>query len=155
MATADVLLVKPVEGLGAEGDEAKVKAGYARNYLIPQKMAVPLTASNRKQIEALKVVRAAREAKDIQSAEVLKAKIETIHIAVQVRAGEEGKMFGAVTAKELYDHITEAGVELDRKKVQLKTPIKELGKHTIQIKLHPEVVVDFEFEVVPLHEDEE
>ena len=155
MATADVLLVKPVEGLGAEGDEAKVKAGFARNYLIPQKLAVPLTASNRKQIEALKVARAAREAKDIQEAEALKTKIEGIHIAVQVRAGEEGKMFGAVTAKELHEHIAEAGVELDRKKVQLKTPIKELGKHMTQIKLHPEVVVDFEFEVVPLHEDEE
>ena len=155
MATADVLLVKPVEGLGAEGDEAKVKAGYARNYLIPQKLAVPLTASNRKQIEALKVARAAREAKDIQEAEALKAKIEGIHIAVQVRVGEENKMFGAVTAKDLHEHITEAGVELDRKKVQLKTPIKELGKHTTQIKLHSEVVVDFEFEVVPLHEDEE
>ena len=62
MATADVLLLKPVEGLGAEGDEAKVKAGYARNYLIPQKIAVPLTASNRKQIESLKVARASREA---------------------------------------------------------------------------------------------
>ncbi|MDA9763866.1 50S ribosomal protein L9, partial [Opitutales bacterium] len=60
MATADVLLLKPVEGLGAEGDEAKVKAGYARNYLIPQKIAVPLTASNRKQIESLKVARASR-----------------------------------------------------------------------------------------------
>ncbi len=155
MATADVLLIKPVEGLGAEGDEAKVKAGFARNYLIPQKFAIPLTASNRKQIESLKVARAAREAKDIQEAEALKAQIEGIHIAVQVRAGEEGKMFGAVTAKDLLEHIAEAGIELDRKQVQLKTPIKELGKHTIQIKLHSEVEVDFEFEVVPLHEDEE
>ena len=155
MATAEVLLVKPVDGLGAEGDEAKVKAGYARNYLIPQKLAVPLTASNRKQIEALKVARAAREAKDIQEAEALKTKFDGIHIAVQVRVGEESKMFGAVTAKDLHEHITEAGVEVDRKKIMLKTPIKELGKHTIEIKLHPEVVVDFEFEVVPLHEDEE
>ena len=155
MATADVLLIKPVDGLGAEGDEAKVKAGYARNYLIPQKLAIPLTASNRKQVEALKVARAAREAKDIQEAQALKARFEGIHIAVQVRVGEENKMFGAVTAKDLHEHITEAGVEIDRKKVQFKSPIKELGKHTIQIKLHPEVVVDFEFEVVPLHADEE
>ena len=155
MATANVLLIKPVEGLGAEGDEAKVKAGYARNYLVPHKLAVPLTVANRKQIEALKVARASREAKDIQEAEALKSKIEAIHIAVQVRVGEEGKMFGAVTAKDLYDHIAEAGIELDRKQVQLKAPIKELGKQTTQIKLHSEVVVDFEFEVVPLHKDEE
>jgi large subunit ribosomal protein L9 len=154
MATANVLLVKPVEGLGAEGDEAKVKAGYARNYLVPQKLAVPLTVANRKQIEALKKARAAREAKDVIKAEELKAKIEGVHIAIQVRAGAEGKIFGAVTAQELYNNITKDGLELDRKKVQLPTPIKTLGKHTIQIKLHPEVVVDFEFEVVPLHEDE-
>jgi large subunit ribosomal protein L9 len=155
MATANVLLVKHVEGLGAEGDEAKVRAGYARNYLVPQKLAVPLTVANRKQIEALKKARSAREANDVVLAEELKAKIEGIHIAVQVRAGEGGKMFGAVTAQDLYDLITKDGLELDRKKVQLPTPIKTLGKHTTQIKLHPEVVVDFEFEVVPLHEDEE
>ncbi|MCB1120454.1 MAG: 50S ribosomal protein L9 [Verrucomicrobiae bacterium] len=155
MATAEVLLIKPVEGLGAEGDEAKVKAGYARNYLVPQKLAVPLTASNRKQIESLQKARAAREAREVGEAEVLKGKIESIHIAVQVRVGEEGKMFGAVTAQDIYDHITKEGIEIDKKKVQLPAPIKALGKHTTQIKLHPDVVVDFEFEVVPLHEDEE
>mgnify|MGYP001365765062 CR=1 FL=1 len=155
MATANVLLIKPVEGLGAEGDEAKVKAGFARNYLVPQKLAVPLTVANRKQIEALKKAREAREAKDKQLAEEMKAKIEDVHVAVQVRAGAEGKMFGAVTAQDLYDHLTRDGLELDRKKVQIKTPIKTLGKHITQIKLHPEVVVDFEFEVVPLHEDGE
>jgi large subunit ribosomal protein L9 len=154
MATASVLLIKPVDGLGAEGDEATVKAGYARNYLVPQKLAVPLTAANRKQIEALKVAKAAREQKEVVIAEVLKAKLEAIHIAVQVRAGEEGKMFGAVTAQELYDYITKEGVELDRKKIQLPSPIKTLGKHSTEIKLHSEVVFDFEFEVVPLHEDE-
>ena len=155
MATANVLLIKPVEGLGAEGDEAKVKAGFARNYLVPQKLAVPLTVANRKQIEALKKTRVAREAKHKQLAEEMKAKIEDVHVAVQVRAGAEGKMFGAVTAQDLYDHLTRDGLELDRKKVQIKPPIKTLGKHITQIKLHPEVVVDFEFEVVPLHEDGE
>jgi len=154
MATASVLLIKPVDGLGAEGDEATVKAGYARNYLVPQKLAVPLTAANRKQIEALKVAKAARVQKEVVIAEVLKAKLEAIHIAVQVRAGEEGKMFGAVTAQELYDYITKEGVEVDRKKIQLPSPIKTLGKHSTEIKLHSEVVFDFEFEVVPLHEDE-
>jgi len=154
MATASVLLIKPVDGLGVEGDEATVKAGYARNYLVPQKLAVPLTAANRKQIEALKVAKAAREQKEVVIAEVLKAKLEAIHIAVQVRAGEEGKMFGAVTAQELYDYITKEGVEVDRKKIQLPSPIKTLGKHSTEIKLHSEVVFDFEFEVVPLHEDE-
>jgi large subunit ribosomal protein L9 len=155
MATANVLLIKPVDGLGAEGDEAKVKAGYARNYLVPQKLAVPLTAANRKQIEALKKARDVREAKDLQKAEELKGRIESVHVAVQVRVGEENKMFGAVTAPDLLEQLAKEGLELDRKQLQLAAPIKELGKHTIQIKIHPEVVVDFEFEVVPLHEDEE
>ena len=155
MATANVLLVKHVEGLGSEGDEAKVKAGYARNYLVPQKLAVPLTTANRKQIESLHKARAMREYKDVQIAEELKGRLESIHIAVQVNVGEEGKMFGAVTAQDLYDDITKEGVEVDRKKIQLPAPIKTLGKHTTQIKLHSEVVVDFEFEVVPLHKDEE
>jgi large subunit ribosomal protein L9 len=154
MATATVLLIKPVDGLGAEGDEAKVKAGYARNYLVPRKFAVPLTAANRKQIEALKVAKAIREQKEVVIAEVLKTKLEEIHIAVQVRAGEDGKMFGAVTAQDLYDYITKEGVEVDRKKIQLPSPIKTLGKHSTEIKLHSEVVFDFEFEVVPRHEDE-
>ncbi|MBH54459.1 MAG: 50S ribosomal protein L9 [Opitutaceae bacterium] len=155
MATAEVLLIKPVDGLGAEGDEAKVKAGFARNYLVPQKLAVPLTEANRKQIEALKKARAKREIKDQQIAEELKTRLEDIHIAVQVRVGEEGKMFGAVTAQDIFDHIAKQGVEVERKKILVPAPIKALGRHTIQIKLHPEVVVDFEFEVVPLHEDEE
>jgi len=155
MATANILLIKPVEGLGAEGDEAKVKAGYARNYLVPQKLAVPLTVANRKQIEALKKARAAREARDIVTAEELKTRLQSVHIAIQVRVGEEGKMFGAVTAQDIYDHLVKEGVEIDRKKVLLPAPIKALGKHTTQIKLHAEVVADFEFEVVPLHQDGE
>ena len=155
MATANVLLIKPIPGLGAEGDEAKVKAGYARNYLVPQKLAVPLTAANRKQIESLKAAKAAREQSEAEAAEELKGKLEAIHIAVQVRAGEEGKLFGAVTAQDLYEHIQKEGIELDRKKIQLPAPIKTLGKHSTQIKLHSEVVFEFEFEVVPLHEDEE
>ena len=117
MATAEVLLIKPVDGLGAEGDEAKVKAGFARNYLVPQKLAVPLTEANRKQIEALKKARAKREIKDQQIAEELKTRLEDIHIAVQVRVGEEGKMFGAVTAQDIFDHIAKQGVEVERKKI--------------------------------------
>jgi len=153
MATTEVLLIKPVEGLGAEGDEAKVKAGYARNYLIPQKIAIPLTVANRKQVEALKAARSAREAKEIEAAKVIEGKLAELHIAIQVKAGEEGKLFGAVTAKDLYEAIAKAGVEIDRKKIQLHNPIKSLGKHETRIRLHPDVVVDFEFEVVPEHED--
>ena len=155
MATANVLLIEQVEGLGAEGDQAKVKAGYARNYLIPQKLAIPLTAANRKRIEALKRARALRETSELETALALKAKLEEVHIAIQVKIGHQGKMFGAVTARDLYHHIAEEGVEIDRDKIQLYNPIKTLGKHVTRIKLHPEVAVDFEFEVVPAHDQEE
>ena len=100
-------------------------------------------------------MRASREIKDQQIAEELKTRLEGVHIAVQVRVGEEGKMFGAVTSQDIFDHISNEGLEVERKKILVPAPIKTLGKHNIQIKLHPEVVVDFEFEVVPLHVDEE
>ncbi len=155
MATANVLLIEQVEGLGAEGDEAKVRAGYARNYLIPQKLAIPLTAANRKRIEALKRGRALRETNEIETSLALKAELEDVHIAIQAKIGQQGKMFGAVTARDLYDHIAAEGVEIDRDKIQLYNPIKTMGKHVTRIKLHPEVGLDFEFEVVPAHDQDE
>ncbi|MBC9888954.1 MAG: 50S ribosomal protein L9 [Opitutae bacterium] len=155
MATANVLLIDQVEGLGAEGDEAKVRAGYARNYLIPQKLAIPLTKANRKRIESLKRARALRETNEIETALALKAELEDVHIAIQAKIGQQGKMFGAVTARDLYDHIAAEGVEIDRDKIQLYNPIKTMGKHVTRIKLHPEVGLDFEFEVVPAHDQDE
>ncbi len=148
MATADILLVQPVEGLGNEGDEVKVRAGYARNYLLPKKIAIPLTRANRKQVEALKRARGLRELKELDSAKELAAKIEGLHIAIAVKTGEGGRMFGAVTAADLFEKVVEAGIEIDKKKVLLYTPIKELGKHGTTVKLHPEVSVELSFDVV-------
>jgi len=157
MATADILLVQPVEGLGNEGDEVKVRAGYARNYLLPKKIAIPLTRANRKQVEALKRARGHRELKELDGAKELAAKIEGLHIAIAVKTGEGGRMFGAVTAADLYEKVVEAGIDIDKKKVLLYTPIKELGKHGTTVKLHPEVSVELSFDVVsenPIVENE-
>jgi len=148
MAKSEVLLVQPVDKLGAEGDQVVVKAGYARNYLLPRKLAVPLTRANRKQMEALKARRAAREAKALEDAKALAEKIAALRFAIAVKTGEGGKLFGSVTAMDLRDKLAEAGVELDRKSVLLPAPIKELGRHTAAIKLHPEVETEFAFEVV-------
>ena len=148
MATADILLVKPIDGLGAEGDEVSVRAGYARNYLLPKKLAVPVTKANRKQIEALQKARAIREQREIEGARILAGKLEALHIAIAVKTGEGGRMFGAVTAADLFEKIVEAEIELEKKRVHLYTPIKELGKHTTTIKLHPEVSVELSFDVV-------
>ena len=148
MATSEILLVKPVDGLGNEGDEVKVKAGYARNFLLPRKFAVPVTKSNRKQVEALKRARDVREQRELEGAQALAARLEALHIAIAVKTGEGGRMFGAVTAADVLAKVIEAGIELDKKKVHLYTPIKELGKHTTTVKLHSEVSVELSFDVV-------
>ena len=148
MAHNEVLLLKPVDGLGAEGDQVKVRAGYARNFLLPQGMAVPLTLSNRKQVDALKKARGLREAKELGGAQELAKQIEKTAIAIAVKTGEGGKLFGAVTANDLHEKLTAAGVVIEKKRIHLGQPVKTLGKHEVKIKLHADVTVDFTFEVV-------
>ncbi len=148
MANTEVLLLKPVEGLGGEGDQVKVRAGYARNYLLPQGFATPMTLANRKHVDALRKRRAEREAAELNGAQELAKQLEKLSIAFAVKTGEGGKMFGAITAADLHDKIVEAGVEIDRKKIHLYTPVKTLGNHSTKIKLHAEVSVELSFDVV-------
>ena len=148
MAHHEVLLLKPVEDLGAEGDQVKVRAGYARNFLLPQGKALPLTQSNRKQVDALKRARAIRESKELDGAQELARKLEKTAIAIAVKTGEGGKLFGAVTANDLHDKLVAAGVTIEKRRIHLGQPVKTLGKHEVKIKLHADVTVDLSFEVV-------
>jgi len=148
MAHSEILLLKPVEGLGAEGDQVKVRAGYARNFLLPRKIAAPVTLANRKQVESLKKRRAERESQEIQGAQELAKKLEKTSIAFAVKTGEGGKMFGAITSADLYEKLVQAGIEIDKKKIHLHTPVKTLGKHEVKIKLHADISVDISFDVV-------
>ncbi|MAM90059.1 MAG: 50S ribosomal protein L9 [Opitutaceae bacterium] len=149
MATSELLLIQPVDSLGAEGDRVKVKAGYARNYLLPRKFAVPVTRANSKQIEALKVRRAEREAKNLEDARAQAAKIAETHFAIAVKTGESGKMFGAVTAISVHEKLVEAGFEsITRKQVKLDAPIKEIGQHSVSIKVYQDVEATLRFDVV-------
>jgi large subunit ribosomal protein L9 len=148
MANSEILLVKPVEGLGGEGDQVKVRAGYARNYLLPRGIAVPLTSSNRKQVEALKKRRAVREADELTGARDLAGRLEKTNLAFAVKTGEGGKMFGSITATDIHDKLTAAGITLEKRRVHLHTPVKTLGKHTVKVKLHPEITVELNFDVV-------
>jgi large subunit ribosomal protein L9 len=148
MAHSEVLLIKPVEGLGGEGDQVKVRAGYARNFLLPRKVAVPLTTANRKQVEALKKRRGVREATELSGAQELAKKLEKTGLAFAVTTGEGGKMFGSVTAADLHEKLTAAGFTIDKKRIHLHTPVKTLGKHEVKVKLHPDVTVDLSFDVV-------
>lgn len=148
MAHHEILLIKPVDGLGAEGDQVRVRAGYARNFLLPQGKALPLTQSNRKQVEALKKSRGLREAKELDGAQELARKLEKTAVAIAVKTGEGGKLFGAVTANDLHDKLAAAGLTIDKRRIHLGQPVKTLGKHEVKIRLHPDVTVEFSFEVV-------
>jgi large subunit ribosomal protein L9 len=148
MANHSVLLLKPVDGLGAEGDQVKVRAGYARNFLLPQGMAVPLTGANRKRVEALQKARGLREAKELTGAQALAKQIEKAGIAIAVKTGEGGKLFGAVTTHDIHDKLVAAGITVDKRRIHLGQPIKTLGKHEVKIRLHPEVSVELSFDVV-------
>lgn len=148
MAHSEILLVKPVEGLGGEGDQVKVRAGFARNYLLPRKIAVPLTGTNRRQIDALKTRRAAREQDELTRAQAMAKRLEATGLAFAVKTGEGGRMFGAITAADIHDQLVAAGIDLDRKKIHLFAPVKLLGKHTVKIKLHADVAIDLGFDVV-------
>ena len=148
MSTNQVLLLQPIQGLGAEGDTVTVRAGYARNFLLPRKIALPITHANKKQMESLLKAREAREVQELDSARDLAAKVSNITIAVAVKTGEGGKMYGAVTANDLIIRLKEEGIELVKKQLSLPTPVKELGPHIVAVKLHSEISAELKFEVV-------
>jgi large subunit ribosomal protein L9 len=148
MATNEILLLKPVEGLGGEGDQVKVRAGYARNYLLPRGIGAPVTHANRKQVEALKRRRAEREAKELAGAQEIAQKLEKTSLAFAVKTGDGGKMFGAITSADLLEKLTASGFAIDKKRIHLFTPVKVLGRHTVKVKLHADVTVELPFDVV-------
>ena len=149
MATTEVLLIKPVDGLGAEGEQVRVKAGYARNFLLPQGIALPVNQANRKYIESLQKARAAREARDLDAANALSGKLQGIALTFAVKTGEGGKMFGAISTAEIAGKLTESGIEIERKRIHLaQGPVKLLGKHVAHVKLHPTISIELPFEIV-------
>jgi large subunit ribosomal protein L9 len=149
MAFTEVLLIKPVDGLGAEGEQVRVRAGYARNFLLLQGIALPVNRANTKYIESLKKAREARESKDLESANATAAKLAALKLVFAVKTGEGGKMFGAISTAEIAAKLAEHGIELERKRIHLgQGPVKVLGKHLTTIRLHASVSVEQEFEVV-------
>jgi len=148
MAHTTILLTKPVDNLGGEGDEVRVRAGYARNFLLPRQFAVPMTRANRKQIEALRTARARREAEELDAAKAEAGKLDGVRLAFAVKTGEGGRMFGSVTVQDIQAKLEEQGVSVDRRKILLPAPAKTLGTHSVRIRLHSDVSVELEFEVV-------
>ena len=148
MANNQVLLLKQINGLGAEGDTVTVRAGYARNFLLPRRLALPVTQANKKQMEALLKAREAREQKELDEARELGQKVVATSVAIAVKTGEGGKMFGAVTANDLIERMKEEGVELTKKQLSFPAPIKDLGSHSATVRLRSDVSVEVKFEVV-------
>lgn len=147
MATTEILLLKHLENLGAEGAVVRVKAGYARNFLFPRKLAMIMSKAGKKQIDALKRVREQRERRELEEANKLAEQLSKIVVVLAVKTGENGKMFGAITSADICGKIAEGGIEIDKKKIIVHS-LKELGRHMVKVKLHRDIEFDLPVEVV-------
>ena len=140
MAKTEVILTHNIVGLGGESDQVKVAAGYARNFLFPQGFAIPLTSSNKRRIEALKQRRGEREAHEFNTMTELSKGVSKLICVIKVKAGDDGKMFGSVTAGMIADELKhQFDITLDKRKIHLESPIKTLGEREVELHLHAEV----------------
>ncbi len=156
MATTEVILIENIPGLGSEADVVKVKAGFARNFLIPHSKALEVTPIAMKKLNQLKAKRAEREARELNEAEELARKINKLKITLVLETGAAGKAFGSVTAKDLADKLeAELGQPIDRHKIVLDRPIKDTGAHEIPIKLHHDVTAKLNVQVKSATQPEE
>lgn len=142
MSKTEVILIKNVVGLGAETDHVKVANGYARNYLIPRGLAIPLTSGNKRRLEVLKQRRADREAHDLNAMSELGRSLSKLTLQLKVKTGEDGKMFGGVTAGLIADELkNQFEAVVDKKKIHIEHPIRTVGDHEIELRLHADVHV--------------
>jgi large subunit ribosomal protein L9 len=145
-----LILTQEVGGLGAPGDVVEVKDGYGRNFLMPRGLATAWTKGGEKQVEAIRKARQTREIASLEEAQSVKASLESRRVRLAVRAGQSGRLFGAVTPADVADAVkAEVGKDIDRRKVEIPTPIKSLGAHQAHVRLHPDVQATVDLEVVP------
>jgi large subunit ribosomal protein L9 len=138
----EVILREDVDKLGNRGQVVKVAAGYARNYLLPKRLAVAATDSNKKIVEQERQAHLRREAKLASDATDLAKLMSSVVITIHAKAGEQDQLFGSVTAKDIAEGLEKQNYTIDRRKIQLDEPIRQLGEHKVPIKLHREVSVD-------------
>jgi large subunit ribosomal protein L9 len=142
-----VVLQDNVDKLGASGDVVRVRPGYARNFLIPRGLAVPATSGNLTRVEELKRLAGVRADKARAEAQELAKQLEAASVKITRAVGEEKKMYGSVTARDIEEAYSAQGIKLDRRKIQLAQPIRELGIASVPIKLHPSVTATLRVEV--------
>lgn len=140
--SVNIILQENVDGLGVIGDQVSVKPGYARNYLVPKGFAIVANDRNVKEMDHQKRQLSRKLEKATKDAEAIKARIEKVACKFTQRASEEGKLFGSVTSMDLEAKVKAAGIDIDRKKIQLAEPIKSLGEHVVKIKLDVGVVAE-------------
>jgi len=148
MANVSLILLDDVENLGLAGDEVKVAPGYARNYLIPKKLAAKATPGTLRLIESRKAQIAARRAAELEAAKALAAKLADVEISIAMQATEDDQLFGSVTSRMVADELTAQGFEIAHNRITLDPPIKMLGSFEADVKLHSEVTAKVKIWVV-------
>lgn len=144
----EVILKEHVEHLGRRGEVVKVANGYARNYLLPRKLALEVTTENKRQIERERARAEAHEAGERQEAETLRTRVEALEIAIARRVGEQDTLYGSVTTSDLAEALAGRGLPIDRRRIQLPDPLKTLGDHEVAVKLHREVTARLRVKIV-------
>src|SRR5689334_9835120 len=144
-----VILTQEITGLGTPGDIVEVKPGFGRNYLLPQGFAIPWTKGGEKQVTSIKRARSAREIRDLGHANEVRGQLEALKVALTVRAGAGGRLFGSVTPGEVQEAVRAAGgPDLDKRRIELPGHIKAVGQYQVSVRLHPEVTARFALSVV-------
>jgi large subunit ribosomal protein L9 len=143
-----LILTQEVSGLGTQGEVGDVGAGHARNYLIPRNFAMHWTRGAEKQIELIKRARSAREIRGLEDAKVVAAQLEGLHVQMRRRAGGSGRLFGSVGAADIAAAVRQAGgPDLDRRRIEVRDPIKTVGSHQVRVRLHPDVSATIDIEI--------
>ena len=144
----EVILREDVKSLGKAGDLVRVKPGYGRNYLLPSGLAYEATEGNKKRIAAETRARSTRAAAERTEAEGRAAQLGAVELTLKGKAGEEGKLFGSITASDIAEALAARGFEVDRRRIELDQPIKSLGRHTVGVRLHADVRAEIRVDVV-------
>jgi len=144
----EVILREHVDNLGRRGDVVKVAAGYARNYLLPRKLALPVTDANKKQIERERKNAEVRELEEKTQAEAFAKRLAETDISIGRRVGENDTLYGSVTSADIAHALTAKGFEIDKRKITLPEPLKALGEFTVPVKIHREVTAQVKVNVV-------
>jgi large subunit ribosomal protein L9 len=143
-----LILTQEVSGLGAPGDVVDVAAGYGRNYLIPRGFAMSWTRGAEKQIDLIKKARAAREIRTREDAQAIQGQLQGLQVRMRRRAGANGRLFGSVGSADIAAAVREAGgPELDRRRIEVRDPIKTVGTHQVRVRLHPDVSAPVDIEI--------